>query len=121
MAFTIGQRRGLGVAAPEAQYVSSVDARAGIVTIAPIGAPRPTRGRAVDVRLHRPVNRVRARLRVHMADVGATVEVADEGVRLHLDEPVFAVAPGQVAVLYDDEGVVVGVGTIAAALQEVPA
>ena len=41
--------------------------------------------------------------------------------RLHLDEPVFAVAPGQVAVLYDDEGVVVGVGTIADARQEVRA
>jgi tRNA U34 2-thiouridine synthase MnmA/TrmU len=30
---------------------------------------------------------------------------------------VFAVAPGQVAVLYDDEGVVVGAGTIAGARQ----
>ena len=64
---------------------------------------------------------MRARLRVHMAEVGATVEIFGEGVRLHLDEPVFAVAPGQVAVLYDDDGVVVGAGTIAAARQEVPA
>jgi tRNA-uridine 2-sulfurtransferase len=121
VAFTIGQRRGLGVAAPEAQYVRSVDASAGIVTIAPMARLARREVELVDATLHRPVTRVRARLRVHMADVGATVETIDEGVLLHLDEPVFAVAPGQVAVLYDDEGVVVGVGTIAGARQEVPA
>ena len=75
----------------------------------------------IDATLHRPVSRVHARLRVHMADVGATVETLTEGIRLHLDEPVFAVAPGQVAVLYDDDGVVVGAGTIAAARATVPA
>jgi tRNA-uridine 2-sulfurtransferase len=120
VAFTIGQRRGLGVAASEAQYVRSVDASAGIVTIAPLARLGRREVELIDATLHRPVSRVRARLRVHMADVGATVETFGEGVRLHLDEPVFAVAPGQVAVLYDEEGVVVGAGTIAAASQGVP-
>jgi tRNA U34 2-thiouridine synthase MnmA/TrmU len=54
-----------------------------------------------------------------MADVGATVEPTGDGLLLRLDEPAFAVAPGQVAVLYDDEGVVVGAGTIAGARQAV--
>jgi tRNA-uridine 2-sulfurtransferase len=121
VAFTIGQRRGLGVAAAEPRYVQAVDASAGIVTIAPLAALARHEVELIDATLHRPVARVHARLRVHMADVGATVETFAEGIRLQLDEPVFAVAPGQVAVLYDDEGVVVGVGTIAPARREVPA
>jgi tRNA-specific 2-thiouridylase len=120
VAFTIGQRRGLGVAAAEPQYVRSVDAAAGIVTIAPLARLGRTQVELIDATLHRPVSRVHARLRVHMTDVGATVETFGEGLRLHLDEPVFAVAPGQVAVLYDDGGVVVGVGTIAVAREALP-
>jgi tRNA-specific 2-thiouridylase len=121
VAFTIGQRRGLGVAAAEPQYVQAVDASAGVVTIAPLAALARHEVELIDATLHRPVSRVHARLRVHMADVGATIEPFAEGLRLHLDEPVFAVAPGQVAVLYDDEGVVVGAGTIAAVRRSVPA
>jgi tRNA-specific 2-thiouridylase len=119
VAFTVGQRRGLGVAAAEPQYVRSVDASAGIVTIAPLARLARHEVRLIDTVLHRPVSRVRARLRVHMADVGATIEPSGGDLLLRLDEPVFAVAPGQVAVLYDDEGVVVGAGTIAGARQAV--
>jgi tRNA-uridine 2-sulfurtransferase len=117
VAFTVGQRRGLGVAASEAHYVRSVDVSAGIVTIAPLARLARHEVRLIDATLHLPVSRVRARLRVHMADVGAMVEPSDDGLLLRLDEPVFAVAPGQVAVLYDDDGVVVGTGTIARARQ----
>ena len=119
VAFTIGQRRGLGVAAAEPLYVRSVNAKAGIVSIAPLAELARREVELTDATLHRPVARVRARLRVHMADVGAGVEPCDGGLVLHLDEPVFAVAPGQVAVLYDEQGVVVGAGTIAGARQEV--
>jgi tRNA-uridine 2-sulfurtransferase len=112
VAFTVGQRRGLGVAAPEPLYVRSVDAAAGIVRITPIAGLARREVELVDARLHRPVSHVRARLRIHMADVGATVEATPDGLRLELDEPVFAVAPGQVAVLYDEDGAVVGSGTI---------
>jgi tRNA-specific 2-thiouridylase len=118
VAFTVGQRRGLGVAAAEPQYVRSVDAGAGIVTIAPLRRLARSEIDLVDARLHRPVSRVHARLRVHMEDVRATVEPSATGLRLLLDEPAFAVAPGQVAVLYDDDGVVVGVGTIADSREE---
>ncbi|MEO9175597.1 MAG: tRNA 2-thiouridine(34) synthase MnmA [Gaiellales bacterium] len=113
VAFTVGQRRGLGVAAAEPLYVRSVDAVAGIVSITPLAGLARREVELVDARLYRPVSRVHARLRIHMAEVGATVEPAPGGLRLLLDEPVYAVAPGQVAVLYDDDGVVVGVGSIA--------
>jgi tRNA-specific 2-thiouridylase len=113
VAFTVGQRRGLGIAAAAPLYVSAVDAAAGIVRVAPLGELARRTVDLVDARLHRPVVRVHARLRVHMPEVAASVEQAPGGLRLALDEPVFAVAPGQVAVLYDDDGVVVGAGTIA--------
>jgi tRNA-specific 2-thiouridylase len=113
VAFTVGQRRGLGVAAAEPLYVRSVDAAAGIVSITPRAGLARREVDLVDARLYRPLSRVHARLRIHMAEVAATVESAPDGLRLVLDEPVYAVAPGQVAVLYDDDGVVVGVGSIA--------
>jgi tRNA-specific 2-thiouridylase len=113
VAFTVGQRRGLGIAAAEPLYVRAVDAAAGIVSITPLAGLARREVELVDARLYRPVSRVHARLRIHMADVAASVEPSPDGLRLLLDEPVFAVAPGQVAVLYDDDGVVVGVGSIA--------
>jgi tRNA U34 2-thiouridine synthase MnmA/TrmU len=47
--------------------------------------------------------------------VAASVQSGPAGTRLLLDEPVFGVAPGQTAVLYDESGCVVGSGVIAAA------
>ena len=44
----------------------------------------------------------------------ALVHVTDEGFALRLEQPAFAVAPGQVAVLYDDDAIV-GAGIIVTA------
>jgi tRNA-specific 2-thiouridylase len=44
--------------------------------------------------------------------VAAIVEPTPSGFRLELDEPAYAVAPGQAAVLYEDD-VVVGAGLVA--------
>jgi len=63
--------------------------------------------------LHLPATRVGAKLRYRSVPVDATVEEVEGGFALELDEPVEAVAPGQVAVLYDD-GAVVGAGVIRA-------
>ena len=57
--------------------------------------------------------RVHAKLRSRSPTVAARVEQAPEGVLLRLEEPVYGVAPGQTAVLYDDGGCVVGSGVIA--------
>ena len=69
-----------------------------------------------DAVLHVPVERVEAKLRGRSPAVGATVEPGDApgSLALALDEPAFAVAAGQTAVLYDEGGAVVGSGTIAA-------
>ena len=66
-------------------------------------------------RLHLPVERAEAKLRYRSPAVAARVEPADGGFRLELEEPAYAVAAGQAAVLYDRDAVV-GSGLIASAL-----
>jgi tRNA U34 2-thiouridine synthase MnmA/TrmU len=57
--------------------------------------------------------RVHAKLRAHSPTVAADVESAPGGLRLLFDEPVYGVAAGQTAALYDDAGCVIGSGVIA--------
>jgi tRNA-uridine 2-sulfurtransferase len=69
------------------------------------------RATATDGRGLRP-GRAKVRLRAHGAEVGCRVVPSGPGrVRLDLDEPVDAVAPGQAGVLYDGD-LVLGGGTV---------
>ncbi|HEX2304198.1 MAG TPA: tRNA 2-thiouridine(34) synthase MnmA [Gaiella sp.] len=111
--FTPGQRRGLGLAPREPLHV--IRSEPGTNTL--VVGPRSALGsRRVDVRgrLYVPLERAEAKLRYRSSPVAAAVALAEEGFTLELDEPVEAVAPGQVAVLYDDD-VVVGAGVIESA------
>jgi tRNA-specific 2-thiouridylase len=112
--FTVGQRKGIGVAAPEPLYVLATDARTNRVTV---GARAELATREVAVRgamLHRPGDQVDSvRLRYRSKPLPCTV--AEEGrgrLTLHLGEPCDGAAPGQTACLYAGD-VVVGYGTIA--------
>jgi tRNA-specific 2-thiouridylase len=109
--FTPGQRRGLGVAAGEPLYALESNARTNTLVVGPRSALART---SVSARghLHENVKRADAKLRYRSPAVGADVERTASGFRLALDEPAFGVARGQAAVLYDDEGVVVGSGVI---------
>jgi tRNA-specific 2-thiouridylase len=111
--FTPGQRRGLGVASAEPLHVVRSDPGSNTLVVGPRSALRSRRV-SVRGRTYVPVERAEAKLRYRSAPVGATVLPADQGFVLELDEPVEAVAPGQVAVLYDDD-VVVGAGMIQSA------
>jgi tRNA-uridine 2-sulfurtransferase len=109
--FTPGQRKGLGVAAGRPLYALRSDARTNTVVV----GPRTSLARrTVDVsgRLHVRVERAEAKLRYRSQPVPARVEPTAAGFRLELEEPCYGVAPGQGAVLYDGDGVVVGAGTI---------
>ena len=112
--FTPGQRRGLGVAAPEPLYVRSVDPARG----SSVGRSRRLARREVMLRRRHaasPRRPRRGRAARALAGVGARSSRPTDGLRLRLDEPAYGVAPGQTAVLYDDGGAVVGAGTIARA------
>ncbi len=116
--FTVGQRRGTGIAASERLYVLSIDASANRVVVGP-AAQLDTREallRGVRFLSGERSGPFRARIRVrHRApEVLATVEAAFDGsgsARIRFDEPVRAVAPGQSCVFYEGD-VVVGGGVI---------
>jgi tRNA-uridine 2-sulfurtransferase len=111
--FTPGQRRGLGVAAPEPLYALSTEPSTNTVVVGP-RASLARRDVSVRGRLYVPVDRADAKLRYRSPAVPAGVEETASGFRLRLEEPAYGVAPGQAAVLYDGDAVV-GAGTIASA------
>jgi tRNA-uridine 2-sulfurtransferase len=117
--YTVGQRRGLGVAAPTPRYVLRVEPAANQVVV---GGREDLAVRTVELEGSTATDgmglrpgRAAARLRAHGAEVGCLVVPGEDGrILLQLDEPVLGVAPGQAGVLYDGD-LVLGGGTIAAA------
>ena len=117
--FTVGQRRGIGVSAPEPLYVLATDAAANTVTV---GTREDLETRSVRIRdavLHRDGARVDSvRLRYHSralpASVGGAPQGRHEALEVALGEEFVGVSPGQTAVLMEGE-TIVGHGTIAAA------
>ena len=114
--FTVGQRRGIGVSAPEPLYVLATDAAANTVTV---GTRADLETRSVRVRdavLHRDGARVDSvRLRYHSRALPASVGGAGAGrhdaLEIELGEEFLGASPGQTAVLMDGE-TIVGHGTI---------
>jgi tRNA-specific 2-thiouridylase len=116
--FTVGQRRGIGVASSDRFYVLATDAEANTVTV---GTPAELRRDSVRVRdavLHRPGATVDSvRLRYRSRPVAATLAGANgpgryDSLRIELHEPFPGPAPGQAAVLLAGE-TIVGHGRIA--------
>jgi tRNA-specific 2-thiouridylase len=121
---TIGQRRGLGVAAGQPLFVTELRPDSNTVVV---GGPEA---------LHKPgcrleeVNwiegtppmeplRAMAKARYRAAEVACSVVVEGDGLKVDFDEPQKAITPGQALVLYgsdggDDAEYVLGGGTICA-------
>jgi len=104
--FTVGQRRGLGLAGPQRRYVTRVDAANNRVVVGPEEA-LSTRTACVSgvswVSGQAPPPGTRARVRVRYRHEGAPASLEPgpgDRVRVHFDDPVRAVAPGQAAVFY---------------------
>jgi tRNA-specific 2-thiouridylase len=117
--FTVGQRRGLGVASTEPLYVLDRDAASNRVVVGPAAALARERVRLRGVTLRREGTRVdRVKLRYRSPALPAVVEPAEvppgmfRNLDLRLAEAAHGVAPGQLACLMDGE-LVVGWGTIA--------
>jgi tRNA-specific 2-thiouridylase len=117
--FTVGQRRGLRVAAGEPLYVLRTEPAANRVVVGPRAALATHRVTVRGARLHRPGGEVDAvRLRYRSRAVACRVAGAPAAgphgrLELELAEPVDGAAPGQAACLLRGD-VVVGWGTIAA-------
>ena len=116
--FTVGQRRGIRVSAPEALYVLATDAGTNTVTVGTRAELEKRSVRVRDAVLHRDGSKVDAvKLRYRSKALPATVSAAGRGrhpiLDVELGEAFPGVAPGQTAVLMAGERIV-GHGTIAA-------
>ncbi len=111
--FTIGQRRGLGVAMGEPVYVTDLDAATATVTIGPREAVLTDELRVTGLNwLCDPppgLFRTDVQIRYHHQPAAADViPLPDGSARVVFDEPQSAVTPGQAAVFYDGDEVLGG-------------
>ncbi|MDP6573962.1 MAG: tRNA 2-thiouridine(34) synthase MnmA [Rhodospirillales bacterium] len=113
--YTVGQRRGLGIAAPEPLYVVRLEPRERRVVVGPRPALLKDRLGAYGVNwlgaAHMPDDAIEVRVKLRSAQepVPATVRaVAGGGAEVVLDEAQAGVAPGQACVFYDGERVLGG-------------
>jgi tRNA-specific 2-thiouridylase len=106
--FTVGQRKGLGVAATEPLYVLATDARANTVTVGPRAQLATSTVRVRGLRMHgAEPDAVRLRYR------SPALHCRLDGDEIHLAEPFDGAAPGQTAVFLAGDAIV-GCATIAA-------
>ncbi|MHB1165548.1 MAG: tRNA 2-thiouridine(34) synthase MnmA [Candidatus Nanopelagicales bacterium] len=114
-AFTIGQRRGLGITVAtegaQPRYVVGIDIAArtvsvgppGLLEVAAVDGIRPTwAGPAIG---ERPV-KVSAQVRAHAEPVAASARLAGERLVVEFRTPIRGLAPGQSVVLYDGTRVI---------------
>ncbi len=112
MHFTIGQRRGIGVAHRHKLHVLGIDASAKTVTVGPaealdkqgLVASRASWPAGV------PSGPVRATVKIRYRDNGTPATVMPDGdrVEVRFEQPARAIAPGQAAVFYDGDEVLGG-------------
>ena len=117
--YTVGQRRGLGIAAAEPLYVLAKDADSNRVTVGPRAALATHAVSVRGARLHRAgaeVDAVKLRYRsrpIACRVAGDPAPGTHRRLELELADPVDGAAPGQTACLLKGD-VVVGWGTISA-------
>jgi tRNA-uridine 2-sulfurtransferase len=109
--FTVGQRRGLGIAAGEPLYVVRLDAAKGRVVVGPRAALRTTRARlrdmnwigdgALDAVLAAGPLDVFVKVRSTRPPQPATLVCGEDGFEVELAGAEEGVAPGQACVLYN--------------------
>jgi tRNA-uridine 2-sulfurtransferase len=108
--YTPGQRKGLGVATGGPVYaLKTIPSRNAVVV-----GPRESLARRMlraEGKLHVDVDRADVKVRYRSPAAPGAVEAFSRGFRVSLDDPVYGVATGQAAVLYE-RGVVVGAGRL---------
>ena len=120
--YTIGQRKGLGIAAPNPLYVVSLDVGRNQVVVGErdsVTSPECLVHRVNWVSIAPPISPISVEVQIRYRSPGVKATVIptnhadkDSQVRIIFDEPQFGVTPGQAAVWYDSEGRVLGGGII---------
>ncbi len=111
--FTVGQRKGLGIAMGEPYFVVRIDPQSRQVVIGRRSDLARQELIAARVNWLAPLPekplRCRAKIRYNTPPAAATLTVlTDQRLQLTFDEPCYGVAPGQAAVCYDGDRVLCG-------------
>lgn len=111
--FTIGQRKGLGIALGEPHFVVRIDPKSNEVVLGKkedLLAPELV-ATEVNWLVDRPPSKFQglAQIRYNSQPVQAAIEpVSDDEFRVVFDEPASGIAPGQLCVIYDGDRVMGG-------------
>ena len=112
--YTVGQREGLGVATGRKVYVKEIDAAANTIVLADRDRVNSRSCRIGDLKWisgQPPADHARltAHLRYrHRGAFGTLSQTAEDTWKFEFEEPQFAVAPGQLAAIYQDDEVLGG-------------
>jgi tRNA-specific 2-thiouridylase len=111
--FTVGQRRGIGVALGHPIYVVSKDPESNTITVGEKDELLATGCAAGEANWHHGPSRewreCTAKIRYNSEPVPARVRAtSDDAIEVAFDEPQHAVAAGQAVVCFDDDEVIVG-------------
>lgn len=105
--FTIGQRKGIGLASQEALYVTGINARENIVYVGYKKSLLSKKLSLENFNWSYPQNNknfdAMVKIRYNMQAVPAHVEIEDDKVNIEFEEPVSAIAKGQACVLYNKQ------------------
>ncbi|HEX6510559.1 MAG TPA: tRNA methyl transferase PRC-barrel domain-containing protein, partial [Chloroflexota bacterium] len=118
--FTIGQRRGLGIATAEPRYVTELRPAENLVVVGgreDVTAPALACSR-LSFTGRRPEASFSATIKIRYRTPdrpGRVLLTAADSARVDFQKPVWGIAPGQLAVFYDGDRVIGG-GTIDSAL-----
>ncbi|MBQ7953886.1 MAG: tRNA 2-thiouridine(34) synthase MnmA, partial [Clostridia bacterium] len=116
MNYTIGQRKGLGIALNRPMYVVGIDAKTNNVVLGPDGTQLKDSLKAHSINMiafdeiTEPF-KCTAKIRYNAPDMPCTVYPDENGFKVTFDQPQKSVTPGQMVVLYDNN-IVIGGGII---------
>lgn len=119
--YTIGQRKGIGIAAPYPLYVIKIDASKNIVYLGREEDNYKDNLKILDVNLIEPLNDVmkkefdaNVKIRYNMQAKKAHIKIFDNFADIKFYEPVNSVTSGQAGVIYDiNDGHLIGGGVVA--------
>lgn len=112
--YTIGQRRGIGIASERPLYVLGIDVKENRVTVGAEGDLQSAEFTAAGVNwiaYDNPTTAVQARVRIRYRHTEAPATITplpDNRVKVVFEEPQRAITPGQATVFYDGDEVVGG-------------
>lgn len=114
--YTIGQRKGLGIALGQPAYITHIDAATNRITLGTNDDMYASELKFRPINSQRPIANsqqpIFAKVRYRTAAVAAKVsDITDSVCRLTFESPVWGITPGQSVVLYQDN-LVIGGGII---------